>query len=84
MNRKIAVRGDNKLNPVLKAQIQTLRGGMANIAEQQPMPARFTAETDPNMPAMIITDLLTGRQTTVGMFAYRAVRSALSDLFAPL
>ena len=82
MTKKIVVRSDANLNPELANQIQTLRGGMASVAEQQPIPARFTSEADPNKPAFIITDTLTGRQTTVALYAYREVRQSLTELFA--
>jgi hypothetical protein len=80
--RRIATRDDARLNPELREQTQTLRGEMADAAERQPMPPRFSAESDPNRPAMIITDAQTGRQTTVPLFAYGEVRAALTELFS--
>lgn len=71
---------DNRLNPALAAEVAGLRGGMTDAAEQQPLPVRFDAVEHPDRPAMIITDLETGRRTTVSMFAYRSVRQALNDL----
>ena len=80
--RKQAVRGDEKFNPALREEIQTLRGGLYTAAEQQPLPSRFTTEPDPNRPAVIITDTTSGRQCTVSLYAYREVRGVLTELFA--
>jgi hypothetical protein len=80
--RKLGVRNDANLNPAARDRLQSLPGAMASSAEQQPIPPRFTAESDPNRPAFIITDTETGRQATVPLFAYGAARAMLVELFA--
>ena len=79
--RKHEIASDAELNPALADEIGSLRGVMADAAERQAMPSRFTAEPHPERPAMIITDQETGREASVGLYAYSAVREALSDLF---
>ncbi|APZ81825.1 hypothetical protein vBEliSR6L_60 [Erythrobacter phage vB_EliS_R6L] len=61
--------------------IGEMRGNMVAVAEEQPLPDRFSAVPCPKGPAMIICDEETGRSTRVGLYAYRATREALADLF---
>lgn len=80
-NRKHKIRPDAKLNPELRNQVQTVRGGMMDAAEQSPLPDRFKVENDADYPCVWITDSTTGRRARVSLFAYRVVRDVLSDLF---
>ena len=77
----LRVSSDNRLNPALAAEVGGLRGGMLAAAEARPLPARFSAVPHPDRPAMVVVDEQTGRSTTVGLFAYGALREALTDLF---
>ena len=72
---------DDHLSPQARKLIGTMRGDMVERADGQPMPDRFTAIPHPGRPAMIICDEQSGRSTTVGLYAYRAMREALNDLF---
>lgn len=72
---------DNKTNPALKEEVQSLRSDMADIANTHPMPGRFIFAPHPDRPAMIITDTSTDRSSTVSLYAYSAVRDTLNDLF---
>jgi hypothetical protein len=72
---------DMRLNTELREQVAGLRGGMTQQAEKTKMPIRFDAVEHPEHASMIITDMKTKRQTVVGLYAYRAVRQALQDLF---
>lgn len=71
---------DHRSEPARKLMGES-RGDMLVAAETQPMPDRFSAVPCPNSPAMIICDEQTGRSTSVGLYAYRATRAALQDLF---
>ncbi len=77
----MSISTDAALSPALATEVGGLRGLIADTALEQPMPERFTAEQHPDWPAMIVTDTATGRSTTVGLYAYRAVRESLQDLF---
>lgn len=68
-----------KLEPVLAAEITSLRGGMIGAAEQVPLPARFAAEPCGNK--VTITDQNTGRDVVVGLCDYLGARVVLSVLF---
>ena len=81
MNRGLRISGDDALNPTLAAELGGLRGGMLAAAEARPLPARFSAVPHPDRAAMVVVDEQTGRSTTVGLFAYGALREALTDLF---
>lgn len=80
MVQPLYVSTDKKSNPRLAAELASVRGGMLAAAERQGMPSRFDAVPHPDRPAMIITDIETGRSTIVAMCNYGGVRAALSDL----
>lgn len=73
---------DDHRSPEGRQLIGEMRGGMLAAAEANPLPDRFSAVPHPDRPAMIVCDEVTGKSCTVGMFAYGAVRQALTDLFA--
>ena len=77
----MSISTDADLTPALASEVGGLRGLIADTALEQPMPDRFTAKPHADRPAMIVTDSETGRSTTVGLYAYRAVRESLQDLF---
>jgi len=79
----IANSADGLLAPALARQLGSLRGGMVEAAEKAPLPARFSAVPHPDRPAMVVVDELTGRSSTVPLYAYGAVRAALTDLVEP-
>jgi len=72
---------DKQSNTQLAAQLAGVRGGMVAAAEAAPMPVRFDAVPHPDQRAMIITDIETGRSSTVALCHYRGVRETLSALF---
>ena len=78
---KIYNSSDASLNSRLATQVATVRGGMVEAAEAQSLPNRFDATPHPDHASMILTDIDTGRASIIPLFAYRAVREALSDLF---
>ena len=80
--KQMRIRADGTKNKALANELGTLRGGMVAMAELQPIPKRFSVEPDVNRPCMIFTDHQTGRQATVGLYAYRACRGMLTELFA--
>jgi hypothetical protein len=73
---------DASANPALRKQMGTLRGGMVQAANSNPLPERFKVEPVLGAPRMDITDTQTGRKTTVPIFAYGEVRRALNELFS--
>lgn len=73
---------DDDRSPEARRIMGEARGQMVAVAESAALPDRFSAVPHPDRPAMIICDEQTGRSTTVGLFAYRAAREALNDLFA--
>lgn len=75
------ITSDNELNPQLKAQVQGLRGGIVAQANERPCPDRFMCESHREQAAITITDTETGNKTTVPLFAYGEVRTALLNLF---
>lgn len=75
------ISNDERLNPVLKDQVQGLRGAMVDQAEKNQLPERFTVKQHKDLPRMIIEDQETGRSTEVPLFAYGEVRRTLSELF---
>lgn len=72
---------DARRSPEGQQLIGEMRGSMLVAAEQRPLPDRFSAVPHPDRPAMIVCDETTGRSCTVGLFAYGALREALTDLF---
>lgn len=68
------------LSPAMQAEVMGVRGLIAETAEKNPIPDRFTARPGTG-PRMIIADTETGRETEVSLYAYGAVRSALNELF---
>lgn len=72
---------DAGLNPKLANEVQGLRGMMLGAATKNPLPDRFVVEPHASRPAMIITDTVTGKTSTVPLFAYGEVRATLTDLF---
>jgi len=81
MKTKHNITTDARMNPELRTQVQTVRGGMVGAAEQFSLPERFKAEPLEDRPAFTITNSLTGRSTEVGLCNYGGVRQALRDLF---
>lgn len=72
---------DDEMNPRLRAEVQGLRGDMLGAAERVLLPGRFEVTPSPDVPALVIRDTTTGRTAEVPLYAYRAARQALSDLF---
>lgn len=81
MATRINNSNDAYLSPYAQQAIGEARGNMVDVAESAALPDRFSAIPHPDRPAMIICDETTGRSTTVGLYAYRATREALNDLF---
>lgn len=81
MATRINNSNDDRMSPAARKAIGESRGNMVDQAEKQPLPDRFSAIPHPDRPAMIICDEQTGRSATVGLYAYRATREALNDLF---
>jgi len=54
---------------------------LKRYAEEQPLPARFTVTASDDLQQMEIADRVTGARSTVAIFAYRAGRKVLHDLF---
>lgn len=62
--------------------IAAIRANMLMEAEAIPMPAFLKTRQDVNDPLVIhIHDVFTDRRTTVPLYAYKAFRQALSDLY---
>ena len=81
MARKaLALKGDLQMNTTLREEVQSLRGCMSGVAEQQPIPTRFRVKADEHIACMHITDTTTKKTTMVPLFAYREVRKAIYDL----
>lgn len=81
MTKKHEIKSDEKLNPQLKEEVTTLRGGILSQAEKNELPSRFSVKSADNSPSMIITDNDTGKQVKVPLFAYGDVRKVLNKLF---
>lgn len=79
--KKHAITSDARLNPRLKAEVQTLRGGIVAAANQRPLSKRFVVEAVASAPSMKITDLTTRKSAEVPLFAYGEVRDVLTTLF---
>jgi hypothetical protein len=77
MADKHKIKSDERLNPQLKEEVQTLRG-VINIGQGS---NRFTTARSEDTPGVIITDLHTGRTTTSPLFAASNVMDALKELF---
>lgn len=58
-----------------------MRGSMVAAAESVRLPERFLVTQHAHRPAMIISDLETGRSSTVALCDYRGALELLSDLF---
>jgi hypothetical protein len=82
MARKLYTTKDKAMNATLASQVAGVRGAIFETAEQSPMPNRFDAVPHPDRPAMIITDIVTGKAAIVPLFAYRAARDVLFALFS--
>lgn len=81
MTKKHIISSDSKLNPVLKEEVTSLRGGMLAQAEKNQLPSRFEVQSHKEFPSMIIRDRKSGNITEVPLFAYGEVRRVLNDLF---
>jgi len=75
------ISSDDSLNPALADEVASLRGTMLDAAETAPLSDRYLTRPHPDRAAMVLTDRVTGRTTTVGLYAYSEVREALTDLF---
>lgn len=70
-------------SPVEDMTIPQLQGAMTAQAEKVELdPDRWFIMDIPNKPQVGIIDLRTSKATVVSLYAYRAVRQALSDLFS--
>lgn len=74
---------DDDRHPEARRIMGEMRGTMVEAAERFPMPDRFSAVPCPQSPAMIICDEQTGRSARVSLYAYSAVREALTALMGP-
>lgn len=72
---------DARLSEPARREIGEARGSMVDAAERLPLPSQFSAVPCPEGPAMIVCDEVTGRSARVSLYAYGAVRTALTDLF---
>ena len=79
--KRMKLRGDDKLNPQLKKEVQSLRQAFKNTAEEQPIAERFDVAQSVDRPGMWVTDKATGKEVFVPLFAYGTVRRILSALF---
>ncbi len=75
------ISSDDSLNPALRKEVQNLRGGILGAAASVPLPSRFVAVPNGDQPGVTITDTMTKRSVTVPLYAYSAVREALTGLF---
>ena len=66
------------MNKALQKQVDTLQGGMLAQATKISLPKKYTTENYGNK--IIITNTENSAITIVPLFAYRAVRKALSQL----
>ena len=70
------------LNKELQDEVDGIQGCIKGAANKNPMPERFTAVSHPDgTPAMLLTDTVTGRTTSVSLYGYGPVRQTLNDLF---
>ena len=74
---KMKIKSDEKLNPVLRNQVQTLRCMINKGVNSE----RFIKTPCSDCPAVYVTDIETGRKTAVSLFALSEVMDALKDLF---
>lgn len=71
------------LNKELQAEVDDIKSCITGAANKNPMPERFTAVNHPDgTPAMLLTDNVTGRTTSVALYGYGPVRQTLNDLFS--
>ena len=54
---------------------------LKEAAEEVPLPKRFVAHTSKAYPQVTILDTKTLKVTVIPLYAYRAVREVLNDLF---
>jgi hypothetical protein len=80
-NRIHEIASDAKANPALRKELGSLRGSVVDAAEKNALPKRFKVEPSATRPAMVITDTVTGKCSTVAIYAYGEFRKALSELF---
>jgi hypothetical protein len=71
---KVKINSDSQLNPELRDEVQTLRG-MINTGEET---SRFKKEYAKDKPQVVITDTMTGKQTSVSLYAASNVMDALA------
>lgn len=76
-NKVMEIETDNKLNPQLKREVQTLRG-MINTGVNS---ERFKKDACKDKPGYIVTDTQTGKQVMVPLFALSDVMNVLNALF---
>ena len=76
-NKVMEIKTDNKLNPQLKREVQTLRG-MINTGVNS---ERFKKAPCKDKPGYIVTDTQTGKQVMVPLFALSDVMNVLNALF---
>ena len=79
--RKHPIETDERLNEVLKQEVQEVRGSIVSQAEKNELPSRFNVIPCEGSPSMVIHDTHTGRKVTVPIFAYGEVRKAIKALF---
>jgi hypothetical protein len=61
--------------------MKALSKSIVTAAEVTPLTDRFGVVEHATRPAMIVVDRMTGKATTVSLYAYGAVREALTELF---
>lgn len=72
---------DKKLHPKVATKMAALRGAITEAAEKKPLPPRFDAIEHPDKPAMILSDLETGRQIRIALSDYYGARKVLNAFF---
>lgn len=78
---KFPIKSDATANEALRNEVQEVRGTIQDAAESVQVPDRFQFTSSSDSPAMIITDMISGKSTEVPLYGYRAVRCALAELF---
>lgn len=75
--KKLEINSDLQLNTELRDEVQSIRG-MINTGEET---SRFKKEYAKDKPQIVITDTITGKQTSVPLYAASNVMTALAELF---
>jgi hypothetical protein len=82
MSKQYVLKGDARLNPMLKKQVVGLRSRILGKCNKHGLPKRFALQMSKDEPAGAITDCETGRTTSlIGLYALSEVRVVLNELF---